>query len=103
MDFDNIFNLPEKYWKLEKDGITKTLKTDKELLDEGLINQDEYNQRTNKKREKEYEIKTDKQVLELTRLFLNRNINNMTEEEKALLEAINSTVASIKEELPKQN
>ena len=103
MDFDNIFNLPEKYWKLEKDGITKTLKTDKELLDEGLINQDEYNQRTNKKREKEYEIKTDKQVLELTRAFLNRNIDNLTEEEKLILDSINTEVEEIKTQYPKQN
>ncbi|MEI0703224.1 phage tail protein, partial [Brachyspira intermedia] len=75
----------------------------KELLDEGLINQDEYNQRTNKKREKEYEIKTDKQVLELTRSFFNRNINNLAEEEKLMLDEINNTVANIKQEYPKQN
>ena len=96
-DFD------ERFWKLEADGITYTLKSDLELLEENLITKEEYNERVNAKRETLYENKTDKQVIELTRSFLNRNINNMTEEERALLDEINSTVANIKEELPKQN
>lgn len=96
-DFD------ERFWKLEADGITYTLKSDLELLEENLITKEEYNERVNAKRETLYESKTDKQVIELTRSFLNRNINNMTEEERALLDEINSTVANIKEELPKQN
>lgn len=96
-DFD------ERFWKLEADGITYTLKSDLELLEENLISKEEYNERVNAKRETLYENKTDKQVIELTRSFLNRNINNMTEEERALLDEINSTVANIKEELPKQN
>ena len=96
-DFD------ERFWKLEADGITYTLKSDLELLEENLISKEEYNERVNAKRESLYKNKTDKQVIELTRSFLNRNINNMTEEERALLDEINSTVANIKEELPKQN
>ncbi|WP_304331419.1 hypothetical protein [Brachyspira innocens] len=96
-DFD------ERFWKLEADGITYTLKSDLELLEENLITKEEYNERVNAKRESLYKNKTDKQVIELTRSFLNRNINNMTEEERALLDEINSTVANIKEELPKQN
>lgn len=99
---DNIIN-DERFWKLDKDGVTYTLKSDIELFEENLINQDEYNERTNKKRENLYESKTDKQVLELTRSFLNRNINNLTEEEKSLLNEINSTVTSIKQEYPKQS
>ena len=92
-----------KVEKVEKDSITYTLKSDKELLEENLISQDEYNERVNSKRESLYESKTDKQVLELARSFLNRNINNLTEEEKAVLNEINNTVASIKQEYPKQN
>lgn len=95
-DFD------ERFWKLEADGITYTLKSDLELLEENLITKEEYNERVNAKRETLYESKTDKQVIELTRSFLNRNINNMTEE-RALLDEINSTVAGIKQDYPKQN
>ena len=92
-----------KVEKVEKDSITYTLKSDKELLEENLISQDEYNERVDSKRESLYESKTDKQVLELARSFLNRNINNLTEEEKAVLNEINNTVDSIKQEYPKQN
>ena len=98
--FDDI---DERFWKLEADGITYTLKSDLELLEENLITKEEYNERVNAKRESLYKNKTDKQVIELTRSFLNRNINNMTEEERALLDEINSTVAGIKQDYPKQN
>lgn len=92
-----------KIEKVEKDSITYTLKSDKELLEENLISQDEYNERVDSKRETLYETKTDKQVIELIRSFLNRNINNLTEEEKSVLNEINNTVDSIKQEYPKQN
>lgn len=92
-----------EHFYLEKDGITYTEKTPEMKLKDGLITTEEYNIIINEKRQTLYKNKTDKQVMELTRLFLNRNINNMTEEEKALLDDINSTVASIKQELPKQN
>lgn len=92
----------ERFFKLEKDGITKTLKSLKELLEENLISQDEYNEEINNKRQTLYESKTDKQVLELMRSFLNRNINNLPEEEKAVLNEINNMVADIKEKYPKK-
>ena len=92
----------ERFLKLEDDGITKTLRSLKELLEENLISQDEYNEEINNKRQTLYESKTDKQVLELMRSFLNRNINNLPEEEKAVLDEINNTVASIKEKYPKK-
>lgn len=92
----------ERFLKLEDDGITKTLKSLKELLEENLISQDEYNEEINNKRQTLYESKTDKQVLELMRSFLNRNINNLPEEEKAVLNEINNMVADIKEKYPKK-
>ena len=98
---ETINDIPIEHFYLEEDGITYTEKTPEMKLKDGLITAEEYNNIQNKKREALYESKTDKQVLELTRSFLNRNINNMTEEEKALLDEINSTVANIKEEYPK--
>ena len=98
-----INNKPIEHFYLEKDGVTYTEKTPEMKLKDGLITAEEYNIIIKEKRENLYKSKTDKQVLELTRSFLNRNINNMTEEERALLDEINSTVANIKEELPKQN
>lgn len=92
-----------EHFYLEKDGITYTEKTPEMKLKDGLITNEEYNEIINKKRETLYESKTDKQVLELTRSFLNRNIDNLTEEEKSVLNEINNTVTSIKEEYPKQN
>ena len=72
-------------------------------LKDGLITNEEYNEIINKKRETLYESKTDKQVLELTRAFLNRNIDNLTEEEKLILDSINKEVEEIKTQYPKQN
>uniref|UniRef100_UPI003F4C5DA8 hypothetical protein n=1 Tax=Brachyspira catarrhinii TaxID=2528966 RepID=UPI003F4C5DA8 len=92
-----------EHFLLEKDGVTYTEKTPEMKLKEGLITNEEYNEIINKKRETLYESKTDKQVLELTRSFLNRNINNLAEEEKLMLDEINNTVANIKQEYPKQN
>ena len=93
----------DRFTKLEEDGSTRTLKSYYELLSEALITKEEYNEIINEERENLYESKTDKQVIELTRTFLNRNINNLTEEEKRLLDEINSTVSNIKQEYPKQN
>lgn len=103
MEENKINGKSEEHFYLENDGITWTEKTPEMKLQNKLITKEEYNKIQNDKREQEYKSKTDKQVIELTRLFLNRNINNMTEEEKALLDEINLTVASIKQELPKQN
>ena len=98
---NDIIQTLEKTQKVVNNEIVE--KTLEEKLNDGLITQEEYNNIINEKREKEYENKTDKQVLELTRSFLNRNINNLTEEEKAVLDEINNTVASIKQEYPKQS
>lgn len=92
-----------RFTKLEEDGLTRTLKSYDELLSEGLITKEEYNEIINEERENLYESKTDKQVIELTRTFLNRNINNLTEEEKLLLDEINRAVSNIEQEYPKQN
>ena len=103
MKLTNINGKPIEHFYLEEDGITYTEKTPEMKLKDGLITNEEYNEIINKKRETLYESKTDKQVLELARSFLNRNIDNLTEEEKSVLNEINNTVASIKEEYPKQN
>ncbi|OEJ15488.1 hypothetical protein BFL38_14470 [Brachyspira hampsonii] len=66
-----------EHFYLEKDGITYTEKTPEMKLKDGLITTEEYNIIINEKRQTLYKNKTDKQVMELTRLFLNRNINNM--------------------------
>ena len=97
-----------EHFYLEKDGITYTEKTPEMklkdgLLKDGLITIEEYNNIQNQKRETLYESKTDKQVLELTRAFLNRNIDNLTEEEKLILDSINKEVEEIKTQYPKQN
>lgn len=92
-----------EHFYLEKDGITYTEKTPEMKLKDGLITNEEYNEIINKKRETLYESKTDKQVLELTRAFLNRNIDNLTEEEKLILDSINKEVEEIKTQYPKQN
>ena len=87
--------------KLENGFVAE--KTLEEKLKDNVITSEEYNKIQNEKREKEYESKTDKQVLELTRAFLNRNINNLIEEEKVLLDSINKEVEEIKIQYPKQN
>ena len=92
-----------EHFYLEKDGITYTEKTPEMKLKDGLITNEEYNEIINKKRETLYESKTDKQVLELTRSFLNRNIDNLTEEEKLILDSINKEVEEIKTQYSKQN
>lgn len=99
---ETINGIPIEHFYLEKDGITYTEKTPEMKLKDGLITNEEYNEIINKKRETLYESKTDKQVLELTRAFLNRNINNLTEE-KLILDSINKEVEEIKTQYPKQN
>ncbi|AEM20775.1 Hvp 28 VSH-1 tail protein [Brachyspira intermedia PWS/A] len=93
----------KKYSKLEKDGKTLTPKTDKELFEENIITKEEYNERINQKRETLYENKTDKQVIELSRNFFNKNKDNLLEEEKFVLDSINKEVEEIKTQYPKQN
>ncbi|MEI0487310.1 hypothetical protein [Brachyspira intermedia] len=93
----------ERFLKLEEDGITKTLKSDLELLEENLISKEEYNERINKKRETLYKNKTDKQVIELARNFLNKNKDKLSEEDKLVLDSINAEVEEIKTQYPKQS
>lgn len=100
LDNDVIAELDIEH-KIENGFIIE--KSLEEKLKDNVITSEEYNKIQNEKREKEYESKTDKQVLELTRRFLNRNINNLIEEEKLILDEINSTVSNIKQEYPKQN
>ena len=100
LDNDVIAELDIEH-KIENGFIIE--KTLEEKLKDNVITSEEYNKIQNEKREKEYESKTDKQVLELTRAFLNRNINNLIEEEKVLLDSINKEVEEIKIQYPKQN
>lgn len=100
---EKINGKPIEHFYLEKDGITYTEKTPEMKLKDALITIEEYNNIQNQKRETLYESKTDKQVLELTRSFLNRNINNLTEEEKLILDSINKEVEEIKTQYSKQN
>lgn len=78
-------------------------KSSDEKLSDGLISQEEYNKIQNEKREKEYEGKTDKQVIELIRNFLNKNKDSLSDEDKSILDRINSEIDTIKQEYPKQN
>ena len=95
---DNILVLDRNKKVVNNEIVEKTLE---EKLNDGLITQEQYNEIQNEKREQEYKNKTDN--LELTRSFLNRNINNLTEEEKVVLDEINNEVVNIKQEYPKQN
>lgn len=97
---DTIIKL-EKTQKVVNNEIVE--KTDEEKLNEGLITQEEYNNIQNAKREKEYESKTDKQVIELMRNFLNKNKESLSDEDKAILDNINTEIETIKQEYPKQN
>ncbi|MCZ9878125.1 phage tail protein [Brachyspira hyodysenteriae] len=78
-------------------------KTNEEKLNEGLITSEEYNNIQNEKREKEYESKTDKQVIELMRNFLNKNKDSLSNDDKTILDSINTEMETIKQEYPKQN
>lgn len=85
--------------KLE-DGIIKT-KTEQERYMEGALSKEEYESLINDKRAIEYEENTDKLVIELMRNYLNRSKENLSEEEKAMLDSINNQVAEIKANNPK--
>lgn len=98
-----INNKPIEHFYLEEDGITYTEKTPEMKLKDGLITKEEYNNIQNEKREAEYESKTDKQVIELMRNFLNANKESLTEESKQTLDELNNKIANIKLEYPKQN
>ena len=76
---DNILLL-DKTQKVVNNEIVE--KTDLEKLNEGLITEEQYNNIQNENRQKEYNSKTDKQVIELTRNFLNNNKAELSEEDK---------------------
>ena len=97
-----INNKPIEHFYLEEDGITYTEKTPEMKLKDGLITIEEYNKITAEKRINEYRTKTDNTVIELMRVYLNRNIKNLNKEEKQMLETINNEIAEIKKENPKQ-
>lgn len=96
---DNILLL-DKTQKVVNNEIVE--KTDLEKLNEGLITEEQYNNIQNENRQKEYNSKTDKQVIELMRNFLNNNKAELSEEDKKLLDDINIQAEIIKKEYPKQ-
>ncbi|KLI20147.1 Hvp 28 VSH-1 tail protein [Brachyspira hyodysenteriae] len=97
---DNIVTI-DKTQKVVNNEIVE--KTNEEKLNEGLITSKEYNNIQNEKREKEYESKTDKQVIELMRNFLNKNKDSLSNDDKTILDSINIEIEAIKQEYPKQN
>ena len=72
-----------------------------EQYQKGVLTEEEYLAKTDASRQLAYQDTTDKQVIELMRSYLNSNIKKLTDEEKAMLEKINSEVAGIKEANPK--
>lgn len=98
-----INNKPIEHFYLEKDGVTYTEKTPEMKLKDGLITIEEYNNIQNQKRETLYESKTDKQVIELVRNFLNKNKDSLSNDDKTILDSINTEIETIKQEYPKQN
>ena len=97
---DNIVTL-EKTQKIINNEIVE--KTAEEKLSDGLITKEEYNKIMNAEREKEYNDKTDKQVIELMRDFLNKNKDSLSDEDKLILDTINTEIDAIKQEYPKQS
>ncbi|MDA0065028.1 phage tail protein [Brachyspira hyodysenteriae] len=97
---DNIVTI-DKTQKVVNNEIVE--KTNEEKLNEGLITSEEYNNIQNEKREKEYESKTDKQIIELMRNFLNKNKDSLSNDDKTILDSINTEIETIKQEYPKQN
>lgn len=97
---DNIVTI-DKTQKVVNNEIVE--KTNEEKLNEGLITSKEYNNIQNEKREKEYESKIDKQVIELMRNFLNKNKDSLSNDDKTILDSINTEIETIKQEYPKQN
>lgn len=97
---DNIVTI-DKTQKVVNNEIVE--KTNEEKLNEGLITSKEYNNIQNEKREKEYESKIDKQVIELMRNFLNKNKDSLSNDDKTILDSINIEIEAIKQEYPKQN
>lgn len=98
---NDVIQTIEKTQKVVNNEIVE--KTNEEKLNEGLITSEEYNNIQNEKRAKEYESKTDKQVIELMRNFLNKNKDSLYDEDKSILDNVNIEIEAIKQEYPKQN
>lgn len=98
---NDVIQTIEKTQKIINNEIAE--KTAEEKLSDGLITKEEYNTIINAEREKEYNDKTDKQVIELMRNFLNKNKDSLSDEDKAILNAINTEIDTIKQEYPKQS
>ena len=98
---NDVIQTIEKTQKVVNNEIVE--KTAEEKLSDGLITKEEYNKIMNAEREKEYNDKTDKQVIELMRNFLNKNKESLSDEDKAILDSINTEIDTIKQEYPKQN
>ena len=98
---NDVIQTIEKTQKVVNNEIVE--KTAEEKLSDGLITKEEYNKIMNAEREKEYNDKTDKQVIELMRNFLNKNKDSLSDEDKLILDAINTEIDTIKQEYPKQS
>ncbi|WP_028329093.1 hypothetical protein [Brachyspira alvinipulli] len=98
---NDVIQTIEKTQKIVNNEIVE--KTAEEKLNDSLITKEEYNTIMNAEREKEYNNKTDKQVIELMRNFLNKNKDSLSDEDKAILDAINTEIDIIKQEYPKQS
>lgn len=98
---NDVIQTIEKTQKIINNEIVE--KTAEEKLSDGLITKEEYNKIMNAEREKEYNDKTDKQIIELMRNFLNKNKDSLSDEDKLILDTINTEIDTIKQEYPKQS
>ena len=98
---NDVIQTIEKTQKIINNEIVE--KTAEEKLSDGLITKEEYNNIQNEKRQILYKNETDKQVIELMRNFLNKNKDSLSDEDKAILDSINTEIDTIKQEYPKQN
>ena len=98
---NDVIQTIEKTQKIINNEIAE--KTAEEKLNDGLITKEEYNKIMNAEREKEYSSKTDKQVIELMRNFLNKNKDSLSNEDKLVLDVVNTEIAVIKQEYSKKN
>ena len=81
---------------------TVVSKTLLEQYNEKIITKEQYEEAINIRRQNEYQAQTDSELLGLMRDYLNRNKSKLNEEEKAVLEEINTKINEIKAENPKE-
>ena len=101
----NKAHYDDRFTKLEEDGITYTLKSYDELLSEGIITKEEYNNYIISQRQGQYQINLDGERAELVDSVLNSLASQglLTEEQKSQLESLQIKRQEIKEEYPKEN